>query len=159
MIDYCGIMNYLLPGDIVLADRGFNISESVGMMQARLHIPSFTKGKDQFSALEVEETRNTANVRIHVERVIGAVRQRYTILKGIDFIIKRNQEDTPLVDRIIRVCCVLNNMCDSVPFVMYTMIIGLSLVFQILSFSYFLSCTEHFIKCFNFCIIRGTNTI
>ena len=105
----------------MLADRGFDISESVGIMQARLHTPSFTKGKDQLSALEVEETRAIANVRIHVERVIGAVRQRYTILKGslpIDFIIKRDQEDIPLVDRIIRVCCALNNLCDSVvPFV------------------------------------------
>lgn len=43
----------LLPGDVVLADRGFDISESVGVMQARLHIPAFTKGKDQLSALEV----------------------------------------------------------------------------------------------------------
>ena len=29
----------LLPGDIVLADRGFSISDSVGLMQAQLHIP------------------------------------------------------------------------------------------------------------------------
>ena len=117
LTNHCGILNHLLPGDVVLADRGFDISESVGIMQARLHIPSFTKGKDQLSALEVEETRAIANVRIHVERVIGAVRQRYTILKGtlpIDFIIKRDQEDIPLVDRIIRVCCALNNLCDSV---------------------------------------------
>ena len=61
------------PGDIVLADRGFNIAESVGMMQARLHIPGFTKGKDQLSAAEVQKTRTIANVRIHVERVIGMV--------------------------------------------------------------------------------------
>ena len=117
LTDQCGILNHLLPGDVVLADRGFDISESVGLLQARLHIPSFTKGKDQLAALEVEETRAIANVRIHVERVIGAVRQRYTILKGslpIDFIIKRDQEDIPLVDRIIRVCCALNNLCDSV---------------------------------------------
>ena len=87
------------------------------IMQASLHIPAFTKGKDQLSAIEVEKTRAIANVRIHVERVIGAVRQRYTILKGtlpIDFVIKRNQEDIPLIDRIIHVCCALNNMCDSV---------------------------------------------
>lgn len=117
LTEHCGILDHLLPGDVVLADRGFDISDSVGMMQARLHIPSFTKGKDQLSSLEVEETRSIANVRIHVERVIGAVRQRYTLLKGtlpIDFIIKRNQEDIPLVDRMIRVCCALNNISDSV---------------------------------------------
>jgi len=59
----------------------------------------------------VERTRTIANVRIHVERVIGAVRQRYSILKEtlpIDFVIKRNQENVPLVDRIVHVCCALN---------------------------------------------------
>ena len=101
----------------MLADNGFDISESVGVMQARFHIPAFTKGKDKLSPLQVEETRAIANVRIHVERVIGAVRQRYTILKEtlpIDFIIKRYLEQEPLVDSIIHVCCTLNNLCDSV---------------------------------------------
>ena len=63
----CGILNHLLPGDVVLADRGFDIRDSLGMLQARLHIPAFTKGKSQLSALEVEDTRIIANVRIHVE--------------------------------------------------------------------------------------------
>ena len=115
--EHCGILQKLLPGDIVLADRGFDIAESVGMMQAQLHIPAFTKGKQQLSALEVENTRTIANVRIHVERVIGAVRQRYTILQGtlpIDFLSSRKGEELPLIDRIIRVCCTLNNLCDSV---------------------------------------------
>ena len=66
-------MQKLLPGDIVLADHGFDIAESVGSMQAKLHISTFTKGKTQLSALEVEETRKIANVKIHVERVIGAI--------------------------------------------------------------------------------------
>ncbi len=49
-----------------------------------------------------------------------AVRQRFSILKGtlpIDFMMKRDQEEKPSVDHIIRVCCALNNFCDSiVPF-------------------------------------------
>ena len=89
----CGIINKLLPGDIILADRGFNIAESVGTMRAKLHIPAFTKSKSQLSALEVEKTRSIANVRIHIERVIGLVRQKYTILQStlpIQFVIKRS---------------------------------------------------------------------
>ena len=43
------------------------------MMQARLHIPTFTKGKEQLEASEVERTQAIANVLAHVERVIGAV--------------------------------------------------------------------------------------
>ena len=82
LTEHSGFLNKLLPGDIVLADRGFDIAEAVGMIQASLHIPAFTKGKDQLSAIEVKETRTIANVRIHVERVIGMVRQKYSILHG-----------------------------------------------------------------------------
>ena len=112
----CGILNKLLPGDVVLADRGFDIAESVGAMQAKLHIPAFTKGKSQLSPLEVEETRSIANVRIHVERVIGVVRQKYTILQNtlpLQFVSTKDGDDPP-IDRIIRVCCALTNCCDSV---------------------------------------------
>ena len=87
------------------------------MMQARLHIPAFTKGKNQLSALEVQETRDIANVRIHVERVIGNVRQKYSILQStlpIHFVMKRAGEDIPIIDRIVRICCALCNVCDSV---------------------------------------------
>ena len=77
LTEHCGLLDHLIPGDIVLADRGFDISDSVGMMQASLSIPAFTKGKSQLSAMEVEETRTISNVRIHIERVIGNVRQKY----------------------------------------------------------------------------------
>ena len=50
----CGIIQNLLPGDIVLADRGFNIAEDIAMVQASLHIPAFTKGVSQLSPTEVE---------------------------------------------------------------------------------------------------------
>ena len=69
-----GLLQKLLPGDVVLADRGFDIAESVGTFQARLHIPAFTKGKSQLSSLQVKETRNLANVQIYVERVIGCIK-------------------------------------------------------------------------------------
>uniref|UniRef100_A0A9J7ZA72 THAP-type domain-containing protein n=1 Tax=Cyprinus carpio carpio TaxID=630221 RepID=A0A9J7ZA72_CYPCA len=47
-----GFLNKLLPGDIVLADRGFNIRESVGMMCAEVKVPTFTRGRAQLEAKE-----------------------------------------------------------------------------------------------------------
>ena len=120
LTEHSGMLSKLLPGDVVLADRGFDIAELVGMMQATLHLPAFTKGKSQLSALEVEETRTIANVRIHIERVIGMVKQKYPILQStipIDFVKKRVGEDVPLIDRIVRICCALTNVCNGiVPF-------------------------------------------
>ena len=34
-----------------------------------MSIPAFTRGKTQMDAIEVEQTRRIANVRIHVERL------------------------------------------------------------------------------------------
>ena len=115
-----GILRKLLPGDIVLADRGFDIADSVGFYQAKLYIPAFTKGKKQLSAQEVEETRKIANVRIHVERVIGLVRRKYPMLQSIlptELLKVKAGDSLAPIDKIARVCCSLTNLSDSiVPF-------------------------------------------
>ena len=46
-------------------------------MQGSLHIPAITKGKYQLSAIEVEGTRTIVNVCIHVECIIGCIRQKF----------------------------------------------------------------------------------
>ena len=118
--EHCKFLNNLLPGDIVLADRGFDITDIVGIHQAKLYIPAFTKGKKQLSAKEVEETRKIANVRIHVERVIGLVRRKYVILQSIlsiHLLIRKSGQSIAPIDKIVTVCCALTNLSDSiVPF-------------------------------------------
>ena len=87
----------------MLAVRGFDITESVGMMRAMFHNPTFTKGKDQLSAMNIDETGKIANVRIHVEWVIGNV-SLYSILQSmlpVDFVTKRVGEDYSLISCII----------------------------------------------------------
>uniref|UniRef100_A0A3Q1ET94 Uncharacterized LOC110956967 n=1 Tax=Acanthochromis polyacanthus TaxID=80966 RepID=A0A3Q1ET94_9TELE len=69
----CGILNRLLPGDLVLADRGFDIADSVALVCAEVQAPAFTCGRSQLDAIDMEETRELAHLRVHVERVIGVV--------------------------------------------------------------------------------------
>ncbi|XP_078382580.1 uncharacterized protein LOC144665247 [Oculina patagonica] len=123
LTENCGFLDKLIPGDMVMADRGFTITDSVGLKNAKLVIPAFTKGKSQLDPVDVEQTRGIANVRIHVERVIGLLRRKFTILEGTlptDFLIcnhENSDRHTPLVDHMIRVCAALVNFCPPiVPF-------------------------------------------
>ena len=49
--EHSGYLNNLLPGDVVLADHGFDVADSVGLMGASLDIPDFTKGCEQMSVM------------------------------------------------------------------------------------------------------------
>ena len=69
LTENCGLINKLLPGDLVMADRGFTIHDIVALKRAELAIPAFTKGKSQVDPVNVESTRGIANVRIHVEEL------------------------------------------------------------------------------------------
>ena len=64
-------MNNLLPGDVVLADWGFDVADSVAMLGTTLDIPAFTRGCEQLAPSDVEARQKLANVRIHVERIIS----------------------------------------------------------------------------------------
>ena len=117
LTENCGILNYLQPGDQILADRGFTVQDSVGLYCAEVKVPPFTKGKKQLSRLESDTACQLSCVRIHVERVIGSLRQKYTILHStlaINMIMCDDDTDISIVDKIVVVCCGLCNVCDSV---------------------------------------------
>ena len=87
----------------------------VGSHCARLSIPAFTKGKTQLSGIDVDQSRQIANIRIHVERVIGNIRQKFSRLSAtqpIEFV--SSTENVTTLDKIVHVACCLINMCDSV---------------------------------------------
>ena len=58
------------------------MKESVERCQAELKIPAFTRGKVQLDPVDIENTRSLASLRIHIERDIGVLRQKYTILQN-----------------------------------------------------------------------------
>ena len=95
-------LSHLQPGDTILADRGFDIQELGALYCVRVTLPSFTKGKKQLTGIEVEQTRRIANIQIHVERVIGLLRQlRDTV--PIDYVLS----PTPVLDCLL---CISKSM-------------------------------------------------
>ena len=50
---------------------------------AEVKVPAFTKGKKQLVGMDVESTRRIVAIRIHVEWVIGLLRNKYKILQNI----------------------------------------------------------------------------
>ena len=117
LTENCGLLNNLSHGDLVLADRGFTIDKSVGIYCAEVKIPPFTRGKPQLTKSEVDFSRQLSRVRIHVERVIGMIRQKYTLLEStvpITFVLTDKSDCISTLDKIVFVCCALCNCCPSV---------------------------------------------
>lgn len=108
----CGFLDKLMHGDLVLADRGFDISEELALHGATLAIPPFTKGKRQLSQREVEEARRLSRVRIHVERAIGRLKNYRILQRTLPItLVKRPYEKSyATVDKILIVCCALCNL-------------------------------------------------
>ena len=113
---------YHMPGDHILADRGFTLHDDFAAGSgSELIIPAFTRGKTQLPAKEVENTRKIASVRIHIERVIGHLKHKFQILqriipyrpvKGLKDEAYNN--DLANCDKIITVCSALINMSTSI---------------------------------------------
>lgn len=80
LVKHCAILNNLEPGDLILADKGFLIHDILPQ-GVYLNIPPFLF-TPQFTSAEVEETRNVARARIHIERANNHIK-RYCILKLI----------------------------------------------------------------------------
>ena len=114
----CGFLDHIEYGDVVLADRGFNIADELSIRGAALEIPSFTRGKMQLSQKEVEKSRQLSRVRIHVERVIGQLRKKYKILQGtLPITLIKRPLDTgniATINSILVVTAALTNLCTSV---------------------------------------------
>ena len=110
----CGFLNHIEYGDIVLADRGFNIQDDLAVIGARLEIPSFTKGKSQLSRAEVEKSRTLSRKCIHVERVIGQLRKKYKIVQQtLPMTLIKKPSDQELATILIKYCLslLLSQIC------------------------------------------------
>ena len=69
----------LLPGDVVLAAREFDIHESAGLYSATVTSPAFTERKKRIAKVPspklTKQMRTIAKIRKSCERVINNVRK------------------------------------------------------------------------------------
>lgn len=70
-----GVLDLLEPGDTVMAGKGFEIGDMVREKGIGLNLPPFLHCSSQFSAQQVQETKQIAKLRIHVERAIRRIKE------------------------------------------------------------------------------------
>ena len=91
------------PGDVVLADKGFNVQDLFAPYDVTVNHPTFFTKKNRLTGDLVMKDRKIASKRVHVERVIGQAKT-YLILKK-----PLNATETKLATRISTVCFILTN--------------------------------------------------
>lgn len=102
IIEASGLLQRLQPGDAVMVDKGFlfqNIPSGISVYN-----PPFRKrGEPQMNAGDVQATRKLASARVHVERVIGRVKEFHILDKPFPI------NMTDIAEQVFHVCCYLTN--------------------------------------------------
>ena len=99
-------------GDIILADRDFDIGDDLGVYGARLEIHSYAKGKKQLSLQEVEYLKGLSKVPIHIERITALLKNKFTLLYStLQITMVKHMSDTDFanIDKILTDCAALVN--------------------------------------------------
>lgn len=102
-----GFLDFIEPGDIVMADKGFNIRDLLAMKRANLIAPPIMSSIN-ISSHASTATRRVATSRVHVERIIRKLKC-FSVLHGV----------IPLtfkayVTSILKVCAAIVNLQPSI---------------------------------------------
>lgn len=98
---HCGLLQKLEAGDLVLADKGFLITDMLPQ-GVSLNVPPFLTTA-QFTSEQVVRTRTIARARIHVERAIKRIKS-FNILNMIPSSL------IPHSSQVFQVCGALTNL-------------------------------------------------
>ena len=112
-----GFLSKLEPTDEVMANRDFPIEEKLVLQGAKLTIPASPKGNKQLSQKDIELSGQIANVCFHLERVIGLLKNRYTMLQSclpIPLIKRKGDTEVATVNELVTVCSALTNLGEPV---------------------------------------------
>ena len=70
-----GLVDKLVEGDAIMADRGFTGREALARHKIRLVTPHFLNDKGLMIMQDLVESVSIARVRIHMERLMGRLKQ------------------------------------------------------------------------------------
>ena len=109
IVEKSHFVDFLEQGDLIMADRGFDIQDLLATKQAQLFIPPQRQSAaDQFSKEDCFETMRIANVRIHVERAIRRVKGWHIFDRVLPLSM------AGVVNQVWTVCCLLTNWQEPV---------------------------------------------
>ena len=74
LVEACGLLQKLEPGDEIMADKGFTSQDLLVPLGVRLNMPPFLQSNTQMPASDVFTTRKITRLRVHVERAIRRVK-------------------------------------------------------------------------------------
>ena len=100
LVEDCGFLKILQPGDQVMADRGFKI-DLLAFYQCHLAIPPSSHTNLQMEGSAICETSKIANARIYVEMAIRRLKEfnilRYELpVQSRDQLQSLNKDNTSL---------------------------------------------------------------
>ena len=91
------------PGDQIMADKGFNIQDIVGLDDVHVNMPTFLRKGNQFHPKVLARDRQIASKRVHIERHIGLIKTYKILCQPM------NLNEASLGSEIIFVCSMLCN--------------------------------------------------
>ena len=101
IVKHSGVLQHFVPGDLILADKGFTIYDQLPS-GVSLNIPPFLVGKTHFTKQEAMLCQKIARARIHVERANERIKN-YSFLTHIPHTYRG------IANEIVTVCCCLVN--------------------------------------------------
>ena len=104
----CGYLDMVPFNKMVMADKGFNISNECAERNITLYVPPGKRGHSQMSSAYVEKTKRIANLRILIEQVIRRLKTFRILAHELPISLVGH------IDDIVTVCAAVSNLKEPI---------------------------------------------
>lgn len=106
IVNVSGFLEKLQPGDVVMADKGFNIQDYLAVHETVLIVPPIMQ--KNISARASTATRRVAAARVHIERMIKRLKS-FNFFRGVIPLTCK-----PYIGSAVTVCAIIVNLQPSI---------------------------------------------